>query len=152
MYHSNELYHFGIKGMKWGVRHDRKTSGSGRKKTSTKKRSNPSRRQKTAEGAKKFAKTAGKIALQSAIFGVGTAAKVVFSTAITSSTLAGVLVVGVNAINSPEMSQLISNIGQKAGQWMFENYVRSGIQYGAQNTDYLMEVGNRYLSELERMQ
>lgn len=30
-----ELYHHGIKGMKWGVRHDRKRSGSAKKRTSS---------------------------------------------------------------------------------------------------------------------
>lgn len=29
---TDELYHFGVKGMKWGVRHDRKSSGSSRSK------------------------------------------------------------------------------------------------------------------------
>lgn len=27
---ADELYHFGVKGMKWGVRHDKKSSGSSR--------------------------------------------------------------------------------------------------------------------------
>ena len=27
---TDELYHFGVKGMKWGVRHDKKSSGSSR--------------------------------------------------------------------------------------------------------------------------
>ena len=31
--YQNELYHYGVKGMKWGVRHDRQ--GSGRRKTNS---------------------------------------------------------------------------------------------------------------------
>lgn len=31
--YEHELYHYGVKGMKWGVRKDRKTSGSKRKRS-----------------------------------------------------------------------------------------------------------------------
>ena len=31
--YSNEIYHHGIKGMRWGVRHDKKQSGFGRKRS-----------------------------------------------------------------------------------------------------------------------
>lgn len=56
-----ELRHYGVLGMKWGVRKDRKKNSSPRKRTAT---SSSVRRAKIIRGAK----TAGKFALATAAF------------------------------------------------------------------------------------
>lgn len=55
----NELYHYGVKGMKWGVRHDR-TSSSGRKKTTGKRDDEPSKVSRAIAKGKRFCKRNGK--------------------------------------------------------------------------------------------
>lgn len=45
----DELYHHGVKGMKWGVRHDYEPTGNGRKRTSNDEQ-NKSKKQKNGKG------------------------------------------------------------------------------------------------------
>ena len=67
MKHTTELYHHGVKGMKWGVRKDRKSSTSTRSDPDRKAIRNAKIKEKTAKAVVKGAEVASKLALASTV-------------------------------------------------------------------------------------
>jgi hypothetical protein len=106
------------------------------------------KKQKIKENVKKAASSIGRMAVRSALLGATVAAKVVFNTAITSLTIAGIAAAGFQALNSPEVQTLLTSIGIRAGQWFVDTYVRQGANVAQANIDYLMSVGEEYLETL----
>jgi hypothetical protein len=106
------------------------------------------KKQKIKENVKKTASSIGRMAVRSALLGATVAAKVVFNTAITSLTIAGIAAAGFQALNSPEVQTLLTSIGIRAGQWFVDTYVRQGANVAQANIDYLMSVGEEYLETL----
>lgn len=142
---SPPLAHHGVLGMRWGIRryqpYSVKPRGSGKKGEEIGEA-------RKAEKLKKVAKTVGKVALQSALMGATVAAKVIFSSAITSATLVGIAAVGYQTLTSPEVSQLLNQLGMKAGSYIFDRYVRVGVNSVNQDVDYYLAQGQYYLKTL----
>lgn len=107
------------------------------------------RSQQRKERAVKAVKMVGNMALKSALTGATIAAKVVFSSAITSATLVGIAAAGYATLTSPEVSQLLDQVGAKAGNWISDRYIRKGAAYANQNLDQLLLQGNYYLKSLK---
>jgi hypothetical protein len=106
------------------------------------------KRTQRKETIKKAASSVGKLAVKSVALGATVAARVVFSTAVTSLTIAGIAAAGFQAINSPEVQNLLTQIGVRAGKWFVDTYVRAGADVATENLDYLMAVGEEYLETL----
>lgn len=105
---------------------------------------------KRKESVKNAAKSVGKLALRSALFGATVAAKVVFSSAITSATLVGIASVGFQTINSPEFTSLVDHAMVSAGNWFVDTYVRRGVSYADSNLELALSQGEAYLNEIDK--
>ena len=145
----DEIYHFGIKERSgrypWGSG-DRPYQRFEKPKISPEERAERSR--KRAETAKKVAKSIGNLVLKSALTGATVATKVVCSSAITSATLVGIAAAGYNAITSPQMSSILDQLAIKAGEFVYDRYIRKGMNYADNNLDELLEIGEYYLKTL----
>lgn len=141
MYRKTELFHYGT------PRHSgRYPYGSGDRPYQDRE---PYRIEERKESrVKKALKSAGKLAGKSALLGASIAARVVFSSAITSATLVGIAAAGFQFINSPAVVALLDGLAIKAGNWLFETYVMRGVNYANSNLDEVFEIGMKYLNSI----
>lgn len=128
----NELYHFGIK-----RRSGRYPWGSGSRPYQSEEQKAQKKQEKSAK-RKETLKKIGAAAYKAAWVGVGVALKVIASTAITSMTLTGIGMAGLQFIQSPACQSIMNSIGVSAGRLLYRNFVEPAATQTAKDIDGLL--------------
>lgn len=144
----DEIYHFGTK-----EHSGRYPWGSGDR---------PKQRLEKAKNiGKTLGKTAGKIAIKTAsvggkaalqagktvgkigMFGVKVAAATVFSTALKSAALAGIVAVGYHTLLGPAMASVLDGVAINAGKFV----AKKGSDFLEDRLDNIVSIGEKYITE-----
>lgn len=128
----NELYHFGIK-----RRSGRYPWGSGSRPYQSEEQKAQKKQERSAK-RKETLKKIGTAAYKAAWIGVGTALRVLASTAITSMTLAGIGAAGFQFIQSPACQTIMNSIGISAGRLLYRNVVEPAATQTAKDIDGML--------------